>query len=399
LGKVIAIGEEPPAVVGGLVVNTGRTPRPVTGAEAQRARPSAGKKAAMARFFAFRGPSERRRDLITTLEFVVALVAILLGAAFFTNAVEILGGRLGMRQGAVGSLLAAVGTALPESMIAIVAILEPVMSGDTSGEGALIGIGAILGAPFMLATLAMFVVGVSAVAFRGRRDQGTDLRIDPATIGRDVGFFLVFFAVAAGVGLVELPMFLKVVIAIVLAFGYGLYVRRTLTSGEHLEEMPERLLILPRSDDPPLGAVVFQTLASLGVILAGAHFFVDAVEHAAEGLGLPAGLIALVLAPLATELPEKFNSIFWMRDGKDTLALGNVTGAMMFQSTIPVAFGVLFTPWNLQPLDLFAVVLALASGGLVFLNLRRSGTLRAGGLMLGGLFYLAFVIGAIIAVT
>ena len=204
----------------------------------------------MARFFAFRGPSERRRDLITTLEFVAALVAILLGAAFFTNAIEILGGRLGMRQGAVGSLLAAVGTALPESMIAIVAILEPIISGDTSGEGALIGIGAILGAPFMLATLAMFVVGVSAVVFRDRRDQGTGLRIDPATIGRDIGFFLIFFAVAAGVGLVELPLVLKVVVAIVLAFGYGLYVRRTLTSGEHLEEVPERLLILPRSAEP-----------------------------------------------------------------------------------------------------------------------------------------------------
>jgi cation:H+ antiporter len=135
------------------------------------------------------------------------------------------------------------------------------------------------------------------------------------------------------------------------------------------------------------------------VIIAGAHFFVDAVEHAAGSLGLPAGLIALVLAPLATELPEKFNSIFWMRDGKDTLALGNVTGAMMFQSTIPVAFGVLFTPWNLQPLDLFAVVLALASGGLIFFALKRSGTLRARGLMLGGLFYVAFVVGAIIAVT
>ena len=337
--------------------------------------------------------------MITTLEFVGALIAILLGAAFFTNAVEILGGRLGMRQGAVGSLLAAVGTALPESMIAIVAILQPIIGSDTSGEGALIGIGAILGAPFMLATLAMFVVGVSAVAFRGRRDQSTGLRIDPVTIGRDVGFFLIFFAVAAGVGLVELPMFLKVIVAIVLALGYGLYVRRTLTSGEHLEEVPERLLFLPRTEDPPFFAVVFQTLASLGVILAGAHFFVDAVEHAAAGLGLPAGLIALVLAPLATELPEKFNSVFWMRDGKDTLALGNITGAMMFQSTIPVAFGVLFTPWDLQPLDLYAVVLALASGGLVFLTLKRTGTLRAGRLLLGGLFYLAFVVGAIIAVT
>jgi cation:H+ antiporter len=353
----------------------------------------------MARFFAFRGPSERRRKLITTLEFVAALVAILLGALFFTNAVEILGGRLGMRQGAVGSLLAAVGTALPESMIAIVAILEPVISGDTSGEGAKIGIGAILGAPFMLATLAMFVVGTSAVVFRGRRGQGTGLRINPATISRDIGFFLIFFAIAAGVGLVELPIILKVIVAIVLGFGYGLYVKRTLTSGEHLEEVPERLLFLPRTKNPPFAAVLFQTLASLGVIIAGAHFFVGAVEHAAAGLGLPAGLVALVLAPLATELPEKFNSIFWMRDGKDTLAMGNITGAMMFQSTIPVAFGVIFTPWNLQPLDLFAVVLALASGGLVFFTLRRSGTLRAGGLMLGGLFYVVFVIGAIITVT
>ena len=337
--------------------------------------------------------------MITTLEFVVALVGILLGAAFFTNAVEILGGRLGMRQGAVGSLLAAVGTALPESMIAIVAILEPVLTGGASDEGALIGIGAILGAPFMLATLAMFVVGVSALVFRRRREQGTALRIDAATIGRDIGFFLVFFTVAAGVGLVELPLYSKVVVALVLALGYALYVRRTLASGEHLEEVPERLLLLPRRQDPPLFAVVLQTLASLGVILVGAHFFVDAVEHAAAGLGLPAGLVALVLAPLATELPEKFNSIFWMRDGKDTLALGNVTGAMMFQSTIPVAFGVLFTPWNLAPLDLFAVVLALASGVLIYVGLRRSGKLRAGRLMLGGLFYLAFVLGAVMAIS
>ena len=336
--------------------------------------------------------------MLTTIEFVVALVAILLGSAFFTNAIEILGGRLGLRQGAVGSLLAAVGTALPESMIAVVAILEPVLTGEAAEEGALIGIGAILGAPFMLATLAMFVVGVSALVFRGRREQGTGLRVDAATIGRDVGFFLVFFAVAASVGLVELPLYIKVAVALVLAFGYGIYVRRTLSSGEHLEEVPEKLLLLPRSEHPPLLAVVFQTLASLGVIIAGAHFFVDAVEHAAAGLGLPAGLIALILAPLATELPEKFNSIFWMRDGKDTLALGNVTGAMMFQSTVPVAFGVLFTPWNLAPLDLFAVVLALASGGLFYLSLRLSGKLRAGRLMLGGLFYLAFVVGAVIAV-
>ena len=336
--------------------------------------------------------------LLTIVEFVVALVAILIGAAFFTNAVEILGSRLGMGQGAVGSLLAAVGTALPESMIAIVAILEPVVSGGDLEGGAEIGVGAILGAPFMLATLALFVVGASALVYRRRRSQGRALDVDEETIARDVGYFLVFFALAAGVGIVELPFAVKLIVAVALVAGYVRYAWLTLGSGGHLE-VPERLLSLPRTPNPSPLAAALQTAASLGVIVVGAHFFVDAVKHAAEGLGLPAGLIALVLAPLATELPEKFNSIFWLRDGKDTLALGNMTGAMIFQSTVPVTFGVLFTSWELGPLNLFSAALALASGGLIYLLIRRPSKLRAEHLMIGGAFYLAFVVAALVIVV
>jgi cation:H+ antiporter len=163
--------------------------------------------------------------------------------------------------------------------------------------------------------------------------------------------------------------------------------------------VPERLLFVPRNPNPPLLAAAIQTLVSLGIIVAGAHFFVDAVKHAAVAVGLPSGLIALILAPLATELPEKFNSIFWVADSKDTLALGNMTGAMIFQSTIPVSFGILFTPWTLGALDLFATALALASGGLVYLLIQRLGKLKAYHLMAGGAFYLAFVAGAVVVVV
>jgi cation:H+ antiporter len=134
-------------------------------------------------------------------------------------------------------------------------------------------------------------------------------------------------------------------------------------------------------------------------MVVGAQIFVDAVEHAAEFAGLPAGLVALVLAPLATELPEKINSVIWVRDGKDTLALGNITGAMVFQSTVPVTFGVLFTSWELEPLNLFSVVLALASGGFVYVVLTRRKALRSWQLMVGGAFYLVFLVGAIIVVV
>ena len=71
-----------------------------------------------------------------------AFVVILAGAELFTNGIEWFGHKLNVAEGAVGSVLAAVGTALPETMIPLIAILLG------SGEGANeIGIGAILGLP------------------------------------------------------------------------------------------------------------------------------------------------------------------------------------------------------------------------------------------------------------
>ena len=161
--------------------------------------------------------------------------------------------------------------------------------------------------------------------------------------------------------------------------------------------------------------VVLEFAMSLGAIVVAASLFTDAVEIlggrlnlgqaavgsvlAAGSAGLPAGLVALVLAPLATELPEKINSVIWVRDGKDTLALGNITGAMVFQSTVPVTFGVLFTRWELEPLSFFSVVLALVSAGFIYFELRRRKTLQSWQLMLGGLFYLVFLASAVVAVT
>src|SRR3712207_4472363 len=108
-----------------------------------------------------------RRSMIV-LELVLSATAIVVAAALCVNAVELLGERLNLGAGAVGSILAAVGTALPETMIPIVAVIASLLTGsDAAGD---IGVGAILGAPFLLATLAMFVVGVSVLTFQRRRE-------------------------------------------------------------------------------------------------------------------------------------------------------------------------------------------------------------------------------------
>jgi cation:H+ antiporter len=127
----------------------------------------------------------------------------------------------------------------------------------------------------------------------------------------------------------------------------------------------------------------------------GAHFFVTAVEHASHAVGIPAGLIALVLAPLATELPEKFNSVIWLRGNKDTLAIGNITGAMVFQSTVPVALGLAFTPWNLTFLPAFSAVLALIGGAFLYALLFLKRPIEGEYLLVGGALYAIFVAAAL----
>src|SRR5215210_1034990 len=103
-------------------------------------------------------------DLVILL---ASFVIILAGAELFTNGIEWFGRKLGLAEGAVGSVLAAVGTALPETMIPIVAILFA--SGEHSED---VGLGAILGAPFMLATLAMFVTGLAVMIQARKRPDG-----------------------------------------------------------------------------------------------------------------------------------------------------------------------------------------------------------------------------------
>ncbi len=195
----------------------------------------------------------------------------------------------------------------------------------------------------------------------------------------------------------SLPLVVKIFVAVLLLAAYVIYVVRTVREGGETEgDPPSNLTLWPSRSEAPTWAVAAQLVGTVVVMGFGAHFFVGGVEHLSLTLGIPAGLIALVLAPLATELPEKFNSVIWLRDNKDTLALGNITGAMVFQSTIPVSIGILFTPWQLDFLSALAAAFAILSG-MVFLGfLLRRAPLRAFVMLGAGSLYIVFVATAVV---
>src|SRR5215212_2201703 len=131
-----------------------------------------------------------------------------------------MGERLNLGAGAVGSVLAAVGTALPETMIPLVAIIGALLAGSGGAAAGEIGIGAILGAPFLLATLALFIVGSAALGYKSRRGTGSEIIADRQTAIPDLILFLPCFVLAAAAGVLPLPVLLKVLLAAMLLAAY-----------------------------------------------------------------------------------------------------------------------------------------------------------------------------------
>lgn len=324
---------------------------------------------------------------------IISLGIILIGAELFTNGVEWLGYKLNLGAGAVGSVLAAVGTALPETMVPIIAIVG---GGGAAASQNEVGIGAILGAPFMLATLAMFISGLAALLFR---HNFRPLLLDARVVRRDLSFFLVVYTVAVLTSFLPHHS-LKVIAAVFLVGAYIYYVMRTFRSNHEEsghQELPPLYLGKPvrKSHSPGMGLVLGQLALALAAIVFGAHEFVAGVESLAAATGVPVFVLALIITPIATELPEKFNSVLWIHRGKDTLAIGNITGAMVFQSSIIPAIGILLTPWQLNRLAILSVILALISALFPYLSARRKGVVFPAQMLLGGLFYIVFIIGVV----
>jgi cation:H+ antiporter len=350
-----------------------------------------------------------------------SLAIILIAAELFTNGIEWFGHKLNLAEGAVGSVLAAVATAMPETLIPVIAILGPVLFGGDPEASHAIGVGAILGAPFMLSTLAMFVTGAAVILFARGGRRGTGMRVNVRVLGRDVTFFLVGYGVAIGTAFLPSEVgWIRWVAALALFVIYAVYVRLHFTDepepGDpddlnklHATRLPGMagphtldVDILPGEKDewevegatPKMRIIVGQVALALALIVVGAQVFVGAVEHLSVQIGLDPTILALIIAPIATELPEKFNSVLWVRTGKDTLAMGNITGAMVFQSCLPTVLGLLFTSWTFtadSAISFASAGVAFVATVLIFGTMMRRGSLSAWTLLIGGPLYLLYV--------
>jgi len=315
---------------------------------------------------------------------IAGILIIFASCELFVNSVEWLGRKLHLSENAVGTVLAAIGTALPESLVTLIAL---VFGGSAAHED--IGIGAIIGGPLMLGTVAYCSVGVSALLSRKKRSLGARLELDQLVIARDVLWFLMIFGVAIAASLIPSHP-IKILVALGLLAAYFAYAFLQLGQEVGEQRALEPLHFHRRVSVPDTWRVVFQVVIGTAGMIWGANLFVENLSDVATGAGLAAIVLSMLLSPVATELPEIMNAVLWVRQGKEDLAVGNVSGSMLVQSAVPCALGLSFSAWELSIEPLLGVAVIFISTLFVFVTLRAK-RLNAGTLLLSGVPYLALL--------
>ena len=326
------------------------------------------------------------------IELILMLLLILIAAEIFTNALEHLGDKLGISEGVTGSLFAAVGTALPETLVPILAIVAGTQNQSVNEE---ISVGSILGAPLMLSTLTIFLMAIASLKARGLGG-----RITPEVSGftRDMNFFLASFVLAAIAMFVPHEhLLVRGIFSFSLVAIYGTYILQTVRASKQLVEdghgtEAEHAMFLNRLGMKDSNAtVILQLVVGLSLLVLGAKGFISGVEGISKALDISPLVLSLLIIPIATELPEKVNSILWIHRGKDTLAFGNITGAMVFQGSLLPAIGILLTPWQPSHEVVPGIIITLISAVWLRLNAAKAG-IRIRALGACGVLYAMYLV-------
>ncbi len=317
------------------------------------------------------------------LQVLCGLVLLVLASDAFANAVEWVGALLGLTRSAVGAVVAAIGSSLPETMVAVIALL---ILADPASVA--VGVGAVIGAPLLLATVVFSFIGIGAVIFGRKRDMD-HAPVKPAIVG--LALFSCTFALVIGASFA--PTFaVRATVAAVAVIAYIAYLAYHLRlRAIESDEAPPRLRIAPWMERPHLGFVIVQLLLATALTAFTARWFVGSLTSLSAVLHVSPLVISLLLSPIATELPEAVNALVWMQRDLDDLALGNVLGAMMFQASIASAIALLASPWHLDASSYRAAAATLAAALFVLTWLLVRRKVDALPLALCGLFYCGYI--------
>ncbi|MGK0617688.1 sodium:calcium antiporter [Meiothermus cerbereus] len=278
--------------------------------------------------------------LLLFLAFVGSLAVLLVSARLFTGAAERIGLALGLSSFMVGVIIVGVGTSLPELITGLFSVsqgVSQIVSGNVLGAN-VSNLLLILGVSTVFSVLRPVYLGEAYIAI--------DLHF---LVGSAFVLGVVMFD--GVVGRVE-GLFLLAV--------YGVYVAYLLQEGSSGQSGGTRPPIAPRD-------LLLVALSPVGIYF-GAEWTVASLQGLAGGLGVPTAIVAVTVLALGTTLPELVVSITAARQGKASLAVGNILGSCVFNALVVVGAGAVYRTVKAPPeLTGFALPFVIGASLLFYL--------------------------------
>ncbi len=317
-------------------------------------------------------------------ELIISVLVVFVGALIFTNGIEYVGCRMNWTSSFTGAILAPLFTSIPEFVLFVVAIFS---YGGTAGRE--IGIGTLFGQPFMASSFSYGLVLVAMIIGWFLKKRKTLFLEVEKTLVIPYLFITILFPLIVLPDIIRIKYF-QIIMGVFFGFFYVYYIRLMFQKRKE-ESMDE-------SEDPYLCrifnadlAAVIQLVLSVVILYFGSEMLISTIDVVSEHLAVSAMGVAIILAPVATAIPETMSAMIWAYRGKDTLSISSLVGEKILYSTLYPAIGLFAVSWILD-LHAYFSVLATTVISFILLYYIKKGRIPSRGLGIGFVFFITYIV-------
>jgi cation:H+ antiporter len=282
-----------------------------------------------------------------TSVFLLSLLALVKGSAWFIEGSEHIGRHLRMSPFIVGVVLVGVGTSLPELVSGIAGVFHGVPEVVVANA-----VGSNI-------TVLLLVLGLAALFTK-------HIPITKDLIDTELPLFFISTVLFVGIafdGVIVPSESVLLFSALVIYLFYSFSSKgKTDTLMSH-EVADLRHGGAQSALHRPL---LIRFFVGLLALLSGAYFLIQALIALSGALSISAGIIAITVVALGTSLPELAISLRAVRAGKNDIMIGNIFGSCAFNILVAVGIPGLFAVLPLEPLVHTVGLPTLAAATLIF---------------------------------
>ena len=142
------------------------------------------------------------------------------------------------------------------------------------------------------------------------------------------------------------------------------------------------------------GLAALQLLVSALLLYYGANLMVQAITLISDIHRVSPLVVAILVIPVATAIPETLSAMIWAYRGRNSLAIGSIVGEKVLYATFYPGMAMFFIPWELDA-QVYLSVLATTLVSLVFFLFSRRGKMPFYAMAIGLPFFIAYIVSVI----